>query len=105
MEPSENATDAPVHVVVTSQLIDEYIRNCEKNIRQHPDRREHYIEAPTQVLLSILQEYRSAKEHVRRIDRECLDTIFTLGNLDRPTEHAKGRITEARELRKVILSS
>ena len=66
---------APVHVVVTSQLLDEYVRNCEKNIRQHPERNEHFIEAPTRVLIAIIEELRSMKGRVRKIDRACLDTI------------------------------
>ena len=42
-----------------SGLMDEYQRNCEKNIQQHPERSEHFIEADPRFILWAIKEFRA----------------------------------------------
>ena len=42
-----------------SNMLEEYQRNCEKNIQQHSERSEHFIEADPRFILWAIKEIRA----------------------------------------------
>ena len=69
--------------MITKEQIEEYLRNCKRNIRQHPERNEHFIECDPVILISIIQElqqlrtYRDTMVNFNGPTIESADAILT----------------------------
>ena len=62
MENNETENSVASHGYAS--YMDEYARNCEKNIRQHPERKEHLIEADPGFILWAIKRIRALEFQV-----------------------------------------
>lgn len=63
--------------------LDEYARNCEKNIRQHPERKEHFVEADPGFILWAIKRIRTLEY---QLDLNAAKVTAQAKTLDRMRE-------------------